>query len=113
MIHADENGIELDRHASFEIQTVTFGQSLAMVTLAGEITVEHGLRLKQELGSVFDDVLVVGYANHLAGYIPVKRQIPEGGYCVEWANRFQGRPGRWVDETEEQIHHTIHEMLGI
>jgi neutral ceramidase len=113
VLRADANGTELDRSASFEIQTVAFGESLAMVTLAGEITVEHGLRLKRELGAAFAGVLVVGYANHLAGYIPVKRQIPEGGYCVEWANRFQGRPGRWVDETEEQIHRTIHEMLGI
>ncbi len=112
LIHAAEHGTELNRHTPFEIQTVTFGRSLAMITLAGEITVEHGLRLKRELGSTFENVLVVGYANHLAGYVPVKRQIPEGGYCVDWANRFHGRTGRWVDETEQQIHTAIHEMLG-
>ena len=113
IIEAVETGTELDRHAPFEIQTLTFGNSLAVVTLAGEITVEHGLRLKRELGSYFAGVLPVGYANHLAGYVPVRRQIPEGGYCVEWANKFHGRTGRWADDTEDQIHAAVRDMLGL
>lgn len=112
IIDAVENGKDLDRRAPFEVQTLAIGHSLALVALAGEITVEHGLRLKQDLGRHFDSVLPVGYANHIVGYVPVKRQIPEGGYCVEWANKFHGRTGRWVDETEEQIHTTVAEMLA-
>jgi hypothetical protein len=112
IIHAVENNIELDRYTPFEIQTATFGRSLAIVTLAGEITVEHGLRLKRDLHPHFDTVLVIGYANHIVGYVPVQRQIPEGGYCVEWANKFHGRTGRWVDETEKHIHSTVQQMVA-
>lgn len=113
IVDAVEKGKDLDRRVPFEIQTLTIGRSLALVALAGEITAEHGLRLKKDLADHFDHVIPVGYANHIVGYVPVKRQIPEGGYCVEWANKFHGRTGRWVDETEEQIHTTITEMLGL
>jgi len=111
MLTAAEQGVELNRAAQLEIQTLTFGRALVVITLAGEITVEHGLRLKRDLAGTFDNVLVVGYANHILGYIPVARQIPEGGYCVEWANRFHGRTGPWTAETEETIHNAIHDMV--
>jgi len=111
IVDAVENDRALERRVPFEVQTLTLGRSLCFVALAGEITVEHGLRLKRDLASQFDHVVPVGYANHIVGYVPVKRQIPEGGYCVEWANKFHDRTGRWVDETEEQIHRTIGEML--
>jgi len=111
IIKAVEDGVELERQTSFEIQTLTFGRSLAIVTLAGEITVEHGLRLKRDLGGAFDHVVVMGYTNHIVGYVPVRRQIPEGGYCVEWANKFHGRTGRWEDDTEDRIHAEVRGML--
>jgi len=112
IIDAVENGKDLERRVPFEIQTLTIGQSLGLVSLAGEMTVEHGLRLKGDLAGHFDSIIPVGYANRIIGYVPVKRQIPEGGYCVEWANKFHGRTGRWVDGTEEQIHTIIADMLS-
>ncbi len=97
----------------FEVQAVSFGRSLALVTLAAEPTVEHGLRFKRDLRQGFDDVLVAGYANGVIGYIPVRRQIPEGGYEVDWANRFHGRPGAFVADTEDQIHGAVDRAFGL
>lgn len=95
----------------FEIQTVSFGSSLAVIAMAGEMTVEHGLRLKRELGGRFGQVLPLGYAGDLVGYVPVRRQFAELGYEVLGANLFHGRTGRYVESTEDRIHQQIHTML--
>lgn len=108
-----DQGRSPERRVPFEVQAVSFGRSLALVTLAAEPTVEHGLRFKRELRQGFDDVLVAGYANGVIGYIPVRRQIPEGGYEVDWANRFHGRPGAFVADTEDQIHGAVHKAFGL
>ena len=101
-----------DRGVSFEAQAIAFGSSLAVVTLAAEASVEHGLRFKRELRPRFRHVLILGYANRVIGYIPVKRQIPEGGYEVDWVNRFHGRPGAFVEGTEDQIHQAVARALA-
>ena len=108
-----EEGNPVEPVVPFEMQTLRFGDSLAIVTLAGEMTAEHGLRLKRELGPHFGGVLVIGYANAIVGYVPVKRQLPEGGYCVAFANRFHHRTGPYVPETEDQIHAAAHRALGV
>lgn len=108
-----DHGRTPERRVPFEIETVAFGTSLASVALAAEATVEHGLRLKRDLRPRFRNVLVLGYANGVIGYIPVRRQIPEGGYEVNWANRFHGRPGAFVEGTEEQIHGAVKRALGV
>ena len=100
------------RSVPFEVQTIAFGSTLAIVILAAEATVEHGLRCKRELRSRFGHVLVLGYCNGVIGYVPVRRQIPEGGYEVHWANRFHGRPGAFVASTEDQIHQAVKQALA-
>ncbi len=108
-----ENNIPVATRFPFEIQTVRFGNSLALVGLAAEMNVEHGLRLKRELAPFFDSLLVAAYTNDIVGYIPVKRQIPEGGYEV-WNNQQHWkRTGPFVEDTEDRIHDAVHEMLNV
>ena len=107
-----EQGVPAETRVPFEIQTVRFGRQLAVVALSGEMTAEHGLRLKRDLTSThFDAVFPVGYANSIAGYIPVRRQIPEGGYEVLFANQWWLRPGPFVEATEDLIHDAVHASL--
>lgn len=106
-------GLPEERCVPFEIQTVRFGDSLAIVTLAAEATVEHALRLKRELRPSFKNVLPLAYTNDVVGYVPVKRQFPEFGYEVLDANQARKYTGRYVDETEDHIHETIRRMLDI
>lgn len=95
-----------------EIQTLRFGRSLAIVGLAAEPTVEHGLRMKRELGQIYGSVFPLGYCNDMIGYIPVKRQIEEGG-CEVWrGNQLKLRSGPYVAETEERLHQAIREQLA-
>lgn len=97
----------------FEIQTVSFNRSLAVVALAGEITVEHGFRLKEAAGKHFRRVVPVGCANDIVGYIPVRRMIPEGGYAVLSTQIARKRIGPFVESTEDMIHAAIMKQLGI
>ena len=108
-----ENNIPVATSFPFEIQTVRFGDALAIVGLAAEMNVEHGLRLKRELGPYFENLLVAAYTNDIVGYIPVKRQIPEGGYEVWFNQQHWKRTGPFVEDTEDRIHNAVHEMLGI
>ena len=108
-----EKNVPVPTTIPFEVQTVRFGNALAVVTLAGEMTVEHGLRLKRELGPHFDHVLALGYTNDIIGYVPVKRQIPEGGYEVWFSQQYWKRTGPYVASTEDRIHAAVSRSLGI
>lgn len=97
-------------HVPFEIQTITFGTSLAIIAFAGEMSAEHGLRLKRELHD-FSHVLPFGYANQMVGYVPVRRQFSEYGYEVLDGNQRYNRTGRYVESTEDQIHDCVARLL--
>lgn len=113
LLDSVENNAPVVTNIPFEIQTVRFGNALALVTLAGEMTVEHGLRLKRELGPRVDNVLVLAYTNDIVGYVPVRRQIPEGGYEVWASQQYWKRTGPYVAETEDRIHAAVSRSLGI
>jgi hypothetical protein len=98
-----ERGEEARREFDFEVQTIRFGESLLIVTLSGEMSVEYALRCKRTWGGRFDGILVLGYTNDIVGYVPVRRQIPEGGYEVINNNRHQLYTGPFAEETEELI----------
>lgn len=73
-----DRGEKLLSAIDYPIQTIVFGDSLAMVFLAGEVCVDYSLRLKQELDA--DRVWLHGYANDFCAYIPSERLVGEGGY---------------------------------
>ena len=105
-------GEEAVREHDFEVQTIRFGESLLIVTLAGEMTVEYALRCKRSWGRRFDGVLALGYTNDMVGYVPVRRQIPEGGYEVVDNNRHQLYSGPFAEETEEMIFASVDQALA-
>ncbi len=113
LLDSVENNTPVVTRIPFEIQTVRFGDALTVVTLAGEMTVEHGLRLKRDLGPHFENVLVLAYTNDIVGYVPVRRQIPEGGYEVWSSQQYWKRTGPYVAETEDRIHAAVGRSLGI
>jgi len=109
---AEETALPITSIVPFEMQTLAFGTSLVVVTLAAEATAEHGLQLKRELEPHFDHVLVLGYSNDIVGYVPVKRQISEGGYEVLDSNQYWKRTGPFAEDTEERIHSAVHAALA-
>ncbi len=73
-----ERGEELLREIDYPIQSLSFGDQLQMVFLAGEVCVDYSLRLKKELNR--DRVWIHGYSNDFCCYIPSERLLKEGGY---------------------------------
>lgn len=104
-------GLPEERTVPFEIQTLRFGDSLAIVALAAEAVVEHALWLKCDLRPRFKHVLPLAYANDVIGYVPVKRQFGEWGYEVISANQYYKRTGRFIAETEDRVHEKVAAML--
>jgi len=95
----------------FEIQVVNFGRDLALVALAGEMSVEYGLRLVREFGHRFDFIWPIAYANEIVGYVPIEHQYSESGYEVLTNMQYLLRPGPLERDSEEKIFATIKGML--
>ncbi len=108
-----DSGNPLPTSVAFETQSIRFGSSLGIVTLSGEMSVEHGLRLQNELQPHLENSLILGYSNAIVGYVPVRRQITEGGYEVWFNQQHLKRTGPYVEETEDLIHSTVHLDLDI
>lgn len=102
-----------ERIVQMEVQSITVGDDLAIVTMAGEMSVEYGLRTKRELRGAFTRVIPLGYANEIVGYVPVERQIPEGGYEVLNNQRALLRTGPFESGTEEAIMRAVHQTVGL
>ena len=76
-----DRGQKLRTAASVLIQGIQLGKGLRMVAIEGEPVAEHGLNMLKfySEGVTFP----LGYANGEAMYLPVTRQLPEGGYEVD------------------------------
>jgi hypothetical protein len=89
----------------YSVQTWTFGRSLAMVFLPGEVVVDYALRLKAELDGT--RLWLTSYANDVPCYIPSRRILQEGGYEAETSLWYYDRPQRLAPETEDLIVRTV------
>lgn len=63
-----------------EVQVITLGNEVAVVSLPGEIFVELGLDIKKL--SPFKHTFIAELANGSIGYIPTKRAYGQGAYEV-------------------------------
>ncbi len=73
-----DRGEKLLTKIDYPIQTLSFGDELAMVFLAGEVCVDYSLRLKRELNR--ERIWINAYSNDFCSYIPSERLAKEGGY---------------------------------
>ena len=105
-------GKEAGREIEFEVQTIRLGRSLLLIAMAGEMSVEYGLGFKREWGGRFGQVWPLGYTNDIVGYVPVRRQIPEGGYEVVDNHRYQLYTGPFSEGTEEAIRAAVRRSLA-
>ena len=95
---------------AYPIQISRFGESLTMVTLAGEVVVDYALRLKAELPGPAA-VWVAGYSHDVFGYVPSRRVLLEGGYEGGGAMRYTTLPGPFAPSVEQRIIAGVHALL--
>ncbi len=89
------------RTMQYPIQAVSFGKSLTLVALGGEVVVDYALRIKKEFGG--QKMMIAGYSNDVMCYIPSARVLKEGGYEASESMIYYGMPGPFNDDVEERI----------
>ena len=113
--HARVNLSRLDKGESlrtkidYPITTWTFGKSLAMVFLPGEVVVDYSQRLKREYDP--SRQWVTAYANDAPCYIPSERILREGGYEGGGAMVYYDVPVPFRKGLEEKIIGEVHAQL--
>jgi hypothetical protein len=93
----------------YPIQVWTFGDSLAMVFLAGEVCVDYSLRLKKELDA--SRLWLNGYTNDFGCYIPSERLLQEGGYGGGGEINYFALPAKLAPGMEEKIIAEVHRQV--
>jgi hypothetical protein len=96
-----ERGERLPTELPYLVQVWTFGESLALAFLPGEVVVDYALRLKS--GRDSRRFWVTAYANDVPCYIPSKRVWKEGGYEAGDAMIYFDRPARLSEACEDRI----------
>jgi hypothetical protein len=104
-----DRGEPLQSAIVYPIQTWTFGDSLAMVFLAGEVCVDYSLRLKQEFDA--DRLWLHAYTNDFGCYIPSERLLKEGGYGGGAEIVFFALPATLAPGLEERIIAEVHRQV--
>ncbi len=96
-----DRGESLATKVDYPVEAWTFGDSLAMVFLAGEVVVDYSLRLKRELDA--SRLWITAYANDTPCYIPSERVLKEGGYEGAGAMTYYNKPARFDAGVEQRI----------
>jgi putative membrane-bound dehydrogenase-like protein len=104
-----DRGEPLTTKLDYPIQTWAFGDSLAMVFLAGEVCVDYSLRLKEELDE--KRVWLHGYSNDFCAYIPSERLLREGGYGGGAEVVYFALPNTLAPGLEEKIIAAVHRQV--
>jgi putative membrane-bound dehydrogenase-like protein len=104
-------GHSLLEKIEYPIQTWSFGDSLAMVFLAGEVCVDYSLRLKQD----FDPqrIWLHGYSNDFCAYIPSERLLNEGGYGGGAETVYFALPATFQPGLEQQVIDEVHRQVPL
>lgn len=80
----------------------------SIVTLPGE----PFLRVAEDLMCIRRRVMVAGYTDGVAGYLPTSDAYPEGGYEVEDACMYYGMPGPFRRGSAELVTDAARRLLG-
>ena len=94
-------GEALRTQIDYPVQTWSFGSSLAIVFLAGEVVVDYASRLKSELDS--QRLWLCAYSNASPCYIPSERILAEGGYEGASAMIYYDQPSKFAPGLENKI----------
>src|SRR5262249_1423332 len=105
-----DRGEALRTSIGYRVTTWSFGRSLALVFLPGEVVADYSLRLKRELDG--GRLWVNAYANDAPCYIPSERVLKEGGYEGGGAMVYYDVPVPFRPGLEQKITGAVHDLLG-
>jgi len=100
----------LPKSLDYAISTLTFGDDLAMVFLAGEVVCDYSLTMYEKFAG--DRLWVTAYANDVPCYIPSRRILDEQGYEADYSMIYYRRPNQLSPVVEELILDTVQSILS-
>ncbi|MFN7997582.1 MAG: neutral/alkaline non-lysosomal ceramidase N-terminal domain-containing protein [Bryobacteraceae bacterium] len=98
------------RHYPYPVQAISFGKSVTVLALGGEVVVDYVLRAKKEYGA--KNLMVAGYSNDVMSYIPSLRVLKEGGYEADESMIYYGQPGPYAEDVEDRVFGAIHKVMA-
>lgn len=104
-----DRGESLQSAIDYPVQTLVFGNSLAMVFLSGEVCVDYSHRLKREFDA--GRLWLHGYSNDFCAYIPSERLVLEGGYGGGAETVYFSLPSPLKAGLENKIVAEVHRQL--
>jgi len=93
----------------YPLQAVRFGNSLTLLALGGEVTVDYGLRARREYSG--EPLITAGYSNDVMCYIPSARVLREGGYEAVDSMFYYAQPGPFAEDVEERVFAAIRQVM--
>lgn len=93
----------------YPIQTFSFGDTLCISFLAGEVCVDYALRLKSELDR--ERFWLNAYSNDFCSYIPSERLVGEGGYGGGAEVPYFALPSTLAAGLEQKIVDEVHRQV--
>jgi putative membrane-bound dehydrogenase-like protein len=105
-----DRGDKLRDKILYPVTTWSFGKSLGMVFLPGEVVVDYSLQIKRALDG--RRLWINAYSNDAPCYIPSERVLKEGGYEGGGAMVYYDVPGPFRAGLEEKIVAAVKDLLG-
>jgi len=109
MLEAYDRGRPV-RHLAYPVQALALGGDFTLLALGGEVVVDYSLRVAREFPR--PGLVVAGYCNDVACYIPSLRVLREGGYEAVDSMIYYGQPGPFVEDVEDRVFSAVREVLG-
>ena len=98
------------RNVTIPVQALRLGKDLAIVGIGGEVVVDYALKTKAAFPKM--NLIVAGYSNEVAFYVPTAKMLEEGGYEPVMSMIYYGIPAPFAPEVEERLHSAIRQVLA-
>lgn len=105
-----DRGSAIPQSRPYTVEAWQFGNSLTLIALGCELTVDYALKFKSRYGP--DRTWIAGYSNDTFGYVPSLRVWKEGGYEGGEAFRFSNFPGRFAPDIEDRITAAVERIVA-
>ena len=108
MLEAYDRGQPV-RQLAYPVQAIGLGGDFTLLALGGEAVVDYSIRARAEFPE--KHLVVAGYCNDVACYIPSRRVLREGGYEPVDSMIYYAQPGPFAESVEEAVFRAAQEVM--
>ncbi len=97
------------RLLQYPVQAIRLERGFTLIALGGEVVVDYALWAYRTWPR--ERLMVAGYSNDVACYIPSARVLREGGYEAVDSMIYYGQPGPFTEEAEARIQESVRQVM--